>query len=432
MPWNGAKPSYGNGECGAAFLAKGPQKCWDLLEFGWALAAWEGIRLGSKPDYDNQLSTDCLGHTQCTKQYRSTDVKVWDNTTTRTLSFGKETADQAIQQGSARVNNGMQQDIGELATQTFPPSATIYQEIQQQAMNPGCLQQEHSECSTDQSTQTQTSYLPRECRAAFREKVSESTGIHGVVGIVGRNPRRINATGCKLDLKSPESMASQGIHGVSPVGHYNDSAEKYCWNQICPKYLTNHGSVTANGLTGLVDLLYGLERKPLELKHLNSTTRASSDRLNRTSQRYSDEYTASIEYVSLIGLQNQALYSPGILARFRHIDFRQYRHCITNTSTEHADRSYTADTSVEKEALQVPGVLARFRGINFNGYRHCVYPNTPIEAIRNPARQHQSSDVKVGENPRARTLSFGMKSKSTQSSKAVHGLTTECSKTLAN
>ncbi|KAK7007491.1 hypothetical protein R3P38DRAFT_2792260 [Favolaschia claudopus] len=56
------------------------------------------------------------------QQYRSTDVKVWDNTTTRTLSFGKETADQAIQQGSARVNNRMQQDIGELATQTSPPS----------------------------------------------------------------------------------------------------------------------------------------------------------------------------------------------------------------------------------------------------------------------------------------------------------------------
>ncbi|KAK7007756.1 hypothetical protein R3P38DRAFT_2791912 [Favolaschia claudopus] len=59
-----------------------------------------------------------------------------------------------------------------------------------------------------------TSYGNGECRAAFREKVSESTGIHGVVEIVGRNPRRINATGCKLDLKSPESMASHGIHGV--------------------------------------------------------------------------------------------------------------------------------------------------------------------------------------------------------------------------
>ncbi|KAK6981019.1 hypothetical protein R3P38DRAFT_2808788 [Favolaschia claudopus] len=58
-------------------------------------------------------------------------------------------------------------------------------------------------------------------------------------------------------------------------------------------------------------------------------------------------------------------------------------------------------------ALRVSGVLARFRDINLNGYRHCVDPNTPIEAIRNPARQDQSRDVKVGDNPRAQTLSFG-------------------------
>ncbi|KAK6996377.1 hypothetical protein R3P38DRAFT_2800080 [Favolaschia claudopus] len=37
--------------------------------------------------------------------------------------FGKETADQAIQQGNARVSNGNQQDIGELATQTSPLSS---------------------------------------------------------------------------------------------------------------------------------------------------------------------------------------------------------------------------------------------------------------------------------------------------------------------
>ncbi|KAK7018116.1 hypothetical protein R3P38DRAFT_2783979 [Favolaschia claudopus] len=55
----------------------------------------------------------------------------------------------------------------------------------------------------------------------------------------------------------------------------------------------------------------------------------------------------------------------------------------------------------------VPGVLPRFRDIDFNRYRHCVDPNTPIEAIRNPARQHQGRDVKVGDNPTARTLSFG-------------------------
>ncbi|KAK6981017.1 hypothetical protein R3P38DRAFT_2808803 [Favolaschia claudopus] len=61
----------------------------------------------------------------------------------------------------------------------------------------------------------------------------------------------------------------------------------------------------------------------------------------------------------------------------------------------------------QNHALRVSGVLARFRDINLNGYRHCVDPNTPIEAIRNPARQDQSRDVKVGDNPRAQTLSFG-------------------------
>ncbi|KAK6969406.1 hypothetical protein R3P38DRAFT_2814562 [Favolaschia claudopus] len=55
----------------------------------------------------------------------------------------------------------------------------------------------------------------------------------------------------------------------------------------------------------------------------------------------------------------------------------------------------------------VSGVLARFRDIDFNGYRHCVSPNTPIEGVRNPARQYQSRDVKVGDNPTAQTLSFG-------------------------
>ncbi|KAK7046182.1 hypothetical protein R3P38DRAFT_2765057 [Favolaschia claudopus] len=48
-------------------------------------------------------------------------------------------------------------------------------------------------------------------------------------------------------------------------------------------------------------------------------------------------------------------------------------------------------------ALVVSGLLARFRDIDFNRYRHCVDPNTPIEAIRNRARQHQSRGVKVGE-----------------------------------
>ncbi|KAK6981091.1 hypothetical protein R3P38DRAFT_3234574 [Favolaschia claudopus] len=103
----------------------------------------ETVQLGPNPDYGDQLSTDWLGYRLELKRHLtfptwpntaiqairnaqgnppSTDVKVCDNTTTRTLSFGKETADQAIQQGNARVSNGIQQDIGELATQTSPPS----------------------------------------------------------------------------------------------------------------------------------------------------------------------------------------------------------------------------------------------------------------------------------------------------------------------
>ncbi|KAK7050771.1 hypothetical protein R3P38DRAFT_2764032 [Favolaschia claudopus] len=56
-----------------------------------------------------------------------------------------------------------------------------------------------------------------------------------------------------------------------------------------------------------------------------------------------------------------------------------------------------AGTKYVPNGLQtmVSGVLARFRDIDFNGYRHCVNPNTPIEAIRNPGRQHQSRDVKL-------------------------------------
>ncbi|KAK6978249.1 hypothetical protein R3P38DRAFT_2809429 [Favolaschia claudopus] len=175
-PYNGTKPwwyslecggrstktSYANGECGAAFLAKGPQKCWDsgghwqrgresggapiqtppdladLVEFGGASGIGRGKPsdpskssygngelqlqfrergpqtggitlaveiLGPKarsPDIHDWVKHCVRGHAQCTRQHRSTDVKVWDNTTTRTLSFGKETADQAIQQGNAQ------------------------------------------------------------------------------------------------------------------------------------------------------------------------------------------------------------------------------------------------------------------------------------------------------------------------------------------
>ncbi|KAK6987425.1 hypothetical protein R3P38DRAFT_2805643 [Favolaschia claudopus] len=76
----------------------------------------ENVQIRPKAWYYSQLGTDCLGstdiydsvnhcvrsHTEYTRQPQSTDVKVCDNHTAQTLRFGKETADQAIQQGNAR------------------------------------------------------------------------------------------------------------------------------------------------------------------------------------------------------------------------------------------------------------------------------------------------------------------------------------------
>ncbi|KAK6966602.1 hypothetical protein R3P38DRAFT_2815977 [Favolaschia claudopus] len=90
-----------------------------------------------------------------------------------------------------------------------------------------------------------------------------------------------------------------------------------------------------------------------------------------------------------------------VLGHIEYIRSFAFRHkCSASTG-------YVSLIGLQNHALRVSGVLARFRDIDFNGYRHCVNPNTPIEAIRNPARQHQSRDVKVGDNPTARTLSFG-------------------------
>ncbi|KAK6966436.1 hypothetical protein R3P38DRAFT_2816303 [Favolaschia claudopus] len=54
---------------------------------------------------------------------RAETLRLATKTTARTLSFGKEIEEHTIQQGSVRVNNGMQQDIGELATQNSPLSS---------------------------------------------------------------------------------------------------------------------------------------------------------------------------------------------------------------------------------------------------------------------------------------------------------------------
>ncbi|KAK6995870.1 hypothetical protein R3P38DRAFT_2800730 [Favolaschia claudopus] len=126
---------------------------------------------------------------------------------------------------------------------------------------------------------------------------------------------------------------------------------------MCPELYTNHGSVTANGLTGPVDVLYGLKRKSLELKRLDRATRADSDQANRTSQRYSNKYAASIEYGTLIGLQNQALETSGILTRFRDINLKWYRHCVNDASTKHASQYQSRDVKVgDNSTAQMLGV----------------------------------------------------------------------------
>ncbi|KAK6981011.1 hypothetical protein R3P38DRAFT_2808782 [Favolaschia claudopus] len=321
----------------------------------------------------------------------------------------KETVDQAIQQGNARVSNGNQADVGELAAHSCP--------LERKGNHGARSQWKHVlECTSQWSTQqyikkydsrqsTWSAYnRPRHFHLLLPEAYSSVQGtgqqymkrletkpLTGIIRLYAwrENPRALrhsskakhyktliswqglgtSASDCwnpegyperlaifpgnydrnsvKRGLKTVELRAttpSVGRNSVrinydgekltqitgiqcdtrnsSPVGDYNDSAEEYCWNQICPKWPTNHGSLTAKGLTGLVDLLYGLERKPLELERLNGARRVDYHRVNQTSQR------------SLVSWQGLGV----------------------STST---------------------------------------------------ARQHQTRDVKVGDNPTARTLSFG-------------------------
>ncbi|KAK7007490.1 hypothetical protein R3P38DRAFT_3365808 [Favolaschia claudopus] len=120
------KTSYGNREFCAKFRAKGPQNS-GIMGKQDSVGRNYGQIISKHPKFEEfWANTGILGkrysRTECTRQHHSTDVKVGDNYPAHTLRFGKETADQAIQQGNARVNNGIQQDIGELAAQTSPPS----------------------------------------------------------------------------------------------------------------------------------------------------------------------------------------------------------------------------------------------------------------------------------------------------------------------
>ncbi|KAK6981034.1 hypothetical protein R3P38DRAFT_2808804 [Favolaschia claudopus] len=84
------------------------------------------------------------------RQDQSRDVKVGDNPRAQTLSFGKEIEEHTIQQGSVRVNNGKQQDIGELAAPSCPLERKGNQARQLNTVEPiykglsQCIVMEHS------------------------------------------------------------------------------------------------------------------------------------------------------------------------------------------------------------------------------------------------------------------------------------------------
>ncbi|KAK7050800.1 hypothetical protein R3P38DRAFT_2764056 [Favolaschia claudopus] len=169
----------------------------ETVEFSPRLTPWEGIRpkivirplkppeftprTGIQP---NRISTpspdiydlvkDCVrSHTECTRQPQSTDVKVWDNYPAQMLSFGKETVDQAIQQGNARNVKEVAGDRG---------NGSTYSSVQ------GHGQQYMKKSDSRQSTQAAYiqsiiltgGYNDRELRAKGRHKLLSSYGNGGL------------------------------------------------------------------------------------------------------------------------------------------------------------------------------------------------------------------------------------------------------------
>ncbi|KAK7042884.1 hypothetical protein R3P38DRAFT_2768372 [Favolaschia claudopus] len=90
-----------------------------------------------------------------------------------------------------------------------------------------------------------TSYLPGNYDRNSVKRGLKTVELRATPPSVGRNSVRINFDREKLTQITGIQCDDRNS---SPVGHYNDSAEKYCWNQRCPKWSTDHGSVTANAL----------------------------------------------------------------------------------------------------------------------------------------------------------------------------------------
>ncbi|KAK7038663.1 hypothetical protein R3P38DRAFT_2770883 [Favolaschia claudopus] len=179
---------------------KGKRKAWTETRIRQSIEhrlPWRSSR--RSPDIPDLVKHCVRSHTEYTRQHQSTDVKVWDNSTTRTLRFGKETADQAIQRGNARVYNTKANSTSPSTIAGDQPSLPRgYNErepkedtnCRNQQTDPGRLATVTGNPSTD-SVEKGPKFMGIHCKAV--KKPSQTAGIHCKVG--------------KTRLKLPESTA---------------------------------------------------------------------------------------------------------------------------------------------------------------------------------------------------------------------------------
>ncbi|KAK6988210.1 hypothetical protein R3P38DRAFT_2804950 [Favolaschia claudopus] len=144
-------------------------------------------------------------------QYQSRDVKVGDNSTARMLGFGKEIEEHTIQQGSVRVNNAMQQDIGELAAHSCPLERKGNQGHQCEGKR-DCTETQYKASrviTVNRRAHSETSYGNGELGTQFLQKGPRTRGIRGNNDSVGGNRGQLR----KIPPKSREFGATAGIGG---------------------------------------------------------------------------------------------------------------------------------------------------------------------------------------------------------------------------
>ncbi|KAK7038664.1 hypothetical protein R3P38DRAFT_2770884 [Favolaschia claudopus] len=177
---------------------KGKRKAWTETRIRQSIEHRLPWRLSRRsPDIPDLVKHCVRSHTEYTRQHQSTDVKVGDNSTTRTLRFGKETADQAIQQGNARPlkppryrkgNHGPPSQQKHVLKGTAAMVSNTSKNSRQ-AINPGCLARNKA---FDQHYKAIwlagiSSYLTLESGSRFREKGTETGGILLALDTVGGN-----------------------------------------------------------------------------------------------------------------------------------------------------------------------------------------------------------------------------------------------------